>query len=294
MSDASFTRPRVTVGMPVYNGRVLFPRAIESILAQSFENFEIVISNNASSDGSDEIVRQYANQDSRVRLFTQPETISSLLNFQFVHQQARGEYFFWAPHDDWWHPDFISIAVKTLDKCPSASAVMGSVRYFDPAGKELFSYHPPFGLDAGETFNRIRSYLNRNVTDHLYYSVIRKAVLDDALWSGSIHPEKIIIMHLLGKGPIVDGWGMEYFNQYVPKTIEEVQKVFQLPSNDACYTIQVFIDLVAELRAVVSGAKYARLVLLLFVRQHWYKYFLKYYLRKISQTLLQFQRTTRV
>lgn len=293
MPDMNVTRPRVTVGMPVYNGKDLFPRAIESILAQSFQDFEIVISDNASNDGTDKIVRRYANRDSRISIFKQPETISSLLNFRFVHQQAKGEFFFWAPHDDWWHPEFLAIAVKTLDSALDAAAVMGVVRYFNQAGKELFSYRPPFGLDDRNTFIRIRSYLSRNVTDHLFYSVIRNVVLDDAHWSSSIHPEKVIIMHILGKGRIMDGWGMEYFNQYAPKTRDEVQKVFQLPSDDARFTKQVFIDLVAELRAVVSGINYVRLIWLLLVRQHWYKFFLKYYFRKTGQVFRPFQRDKR-
>lgn len=283
MRKTSISTPRVTVGMPVYNGKALFPRAIESILAQSFQDFEIVISDNASDDGTDEVVKRYANQDSRIRLFRQPNTISALFNFRFIHEHARGEFFFWAPHDDWWHPEFLSIAVRRLDEVRDAAAVMGVVRYFDPAGNELFAHRPPYGLDDSDTYRRIRSYLRRNVTDHLYYSVMRKAVLDDAPWSESMFPEKAIIMHILTKGPIVDGPGMVYFNQYIPKTIEDVRAVFQLPSTDAKFTKQLFHDLVAELRVATSGVRCMWLIWFLLVHQHWYKFLLKYYLRKTSR-----------
>lgn len=274
--------PRVTVGMPVYNGAALFSRAIESILSQSFEDFEIVISNNASTDGTAEIVERYAKGDGRIRVYYQEKTVSPFQNFRFVLEHARGELFFWAPHDDWWHPAFIASAVKTLDASPQAAAVMGTVHYIGKDGKEFLAHRPPYQLNESDISRRIRSYLRQNVTDNLCYSVFRRAALEGAIWSVSLCPEKVIIMHVLCKGPIVDGWEMEYSNHYSFKTREQIADVFQLPSGDFFFQGQTFRDLLRVIRGAVGWVEYLVLAWMLFVHQRWYRYFGKLLLHKFG------------
>lgn len=274
--------PRVSVGMPVYNGHALFPRAIESILNQSFQDFEIIISDNASSDETVELIQRYAEKDRRIRVFVQERTSSPLWNFRFVLEQASGEFFFWAPHDDWWDSGFIAGAVKRLDACPQAAAVMGTVHYVGKDGKEFLMHRPPYHLDDPNTFRRIRSYLRQNVTDNLYYSVFRRSALKDVFWSVSLCPEKVIIMNVLSKGAIVDGWDMEYSNQYSFKTQAEVSEVFQLPPGDLSFQAQVFYDLLRVIKGAVTRSEYIALAITLFFRQRWYRFIVKLLLHKLG------------
>jgi len=267
--------------MPVYNGATLFPRAIQSILAQTFQDYEIVISDNASADGTADVVEKFQRSDPRIRAFRQPKTISGLFNFRFVWEQARGEFFFWAPHDDWWHPGFIGSAVSALEKSPAASAALGTLHYIGRDGNELGRDQPPYGLDDVNGFRRIRSYLKRNVTDGLYYSVFRKTAMEGAIWSISVSPDKVIIMHLLAKGPIVDGWGMEYFNQYSFKTPEQVLEAFKLPQGGSRFQRQTFLDLLKEMRRAVGPIEFVILAWTLLFRQNWHKIFANLLLEKV-------------
>ncbi len=86
--------------MPVYNGERFVREALDSLLAQTFTDFELLISDNASTDGTEMICREYADRDPRIRFVRQVENIGALANFEFVMRQARGEYFMWAASDD--------------------------------------------------------------------------------------------------------------------------------------------------------------------------------------------------
>jgi len=92
--------PTVSIGMPVYNGERFITEAIDSILAQTFTDFELIISDNASTDGTEAICNVYAARDSRIRYFRQSKNYGALFNFKFVLNEAQGLYFKWAATDD--------------------------------------------------------------------------------------------------------------------------------------------------------------------------------------------------
>ena len=99
--------PKVTIGMPVFNGERLIRAALDSLLAQSFSDFELIISDNASTDGTERICREYAGRDKRIRYIRQLANIGGVPNFKFVLDEARGEYFMWSACDDIHSPDFV-------------------------------------------------------------------------------------------------------------------------------------------------------------------------------------------
>lgn len=108
--------PRVSIGMPVYNGELFIRKAVESVLTQSFGDFELIISDNASTDGTEGICRAYAIADPRIRYYRQPENLGAKNNFSAVLGLAQGDYFSWLAHDDYYERnDHIELLVKSLD-----------------------------------------------------------------------------------------------------------------------------------------------------------------------------------
>lgn len=107
--------PRATIGMPVYNGERFVKEAIDSILAQTFEDFELIISDNASTDRTEEICRTYAAQDKRIQYHRQKQNRGASWNFNHVVGLARGEYFKWASYDDVCAPTFLARCVEVLE-----------------------------------------------------------------------------------------------------------------------------------------------------------------------------------
>src|SRR5262249_17995744 len=99
-AQSSVRTPPVSLGLPVYNGGTMFVQALESVLAQTYGDFELIISDNASTDDTEEVARSYAARDARIRYFRQDHNIGSGNNWSFVARQARGTWLKWISAND--------------------------------------------------------------------------------------------------------------------------------------------------------------------------------------------------
>lgn len=106
--------PRVTIGMPVYNGENYIDRALKSLLTQNFQDFELIISDNGSTDRTEEICRAFAAKDSRIYYQRNEINRGASWNYNNVATLARGEFFMWAAHDDMWAPEYVERCVEAL------------------------------------------------------------------------------------------------------------------------------------------------------------------------------------
>ena len=129
--------PKVSLGLPVYNGETFLAETLDSLLAQTFDDFELVISDNASTDDSQQICERYAALDPRVRYVRQVENRGAAWNFGEVFRLARGEYFKWCAHDDVCLPEFLAECVKVLDETPSVAWCMTGIEVIDRFGNPL-------------------------------------------------------------------------------------------------------------------------------------------------------------
>jgi glycosyltransferase involved in cell wall biosynthesis len=120
----------ICIGIPVLNGAKFLEKRLDSILSQTFSNFEIIISNNASTDNTLLICEKYAQKDSRIKIFNQNETINVEKNFAFVLQHAKSKYFVWASADDLWKETFLEKNFKFLEKNPNYICCSGKVKRF--------------------------------------------------------------------------------------------------------------------------------------------------------------------
>ena len=123
--------PKVTIGLPVYNGELSLSQSIDSVLKQSFTDFELIISDNASTDATTSICEEYAKKDSRILFLKQKSTKKALWNYNFVLQEAKSEYFMWASADDIWHPEYIEKNLMFLEKNPDFVGSTSEVELFN-------------------------------------------------------------------------------------------------------------------------------------------------------------------
>lgn len=100
--------PRISIGVPVYNGERHLEDCLNALVNQTFTDFEIIISDNCSTDSTETICREFERRDPRIRYFRQAENKGALANFVFVLGEARAEFFMWAAHDDVFEKDWIS------------------------------------------------------------------------------------------------------------------------------------------------------------------------------------------
>ena len=131
------TAPRVTIGLPVYNGERHLRESIESILAQTYQDFELIIGDNGSTDGSGAICRGFAASDHRIRYHRHARNLGAARNHNWLVGQARGDLFKWASDDDILAPTFLERLVAALDDCPEASLAFPRTRVIDSEGETV-------------------------------------------------------------------------------------------------------------------------------------------------------------
>jgi len=132
-------RPTISIGLPVFNGGRFLSAAIDSLLAQSFHDFDLIISDNASTDETERICREYASRDTRIQYIRQPANRGALANFQFVLDKADADYFMWAAADDIFHSKWLEILLPVARSHQCLS--FGLVSTIDAAGAKAPS-HP--------------------------------------------------------------------------------------------------------------------------------------------------------
>ncbi len=128
------SRCRVSIGLPVYNGENYLAEAIDSVLVQTFADFELIICDNGSTDRTEEICRGYAAADPRVRYHRNPQNLGASANFGRTFELATGEYFRWLAHDDLMAPECLERCVAALDQQPDAVLAQPLVGLIDAKG----------------------------------------------------------------------------------------------------------------------------------------------------------------
>lgn len=174
--------PRVSFAIPVRNGERFLGRALDSLLAQDFDDFEIVVCDNASTDKTPEVMRRYAERDRRVRCVLNEEDIGQIENFNRVCELSRGEFFRWMGADDWLEPAYARKCVAVLDTRPDAVGVTTQWRFMDDAGRIESIDVPGPRVDAPNPYQRLCLTLRllQNPQALLFdpiYSLIRRDAL---------------------------------------------------------------------------------------------------------------------
>src|SRR5690606_648455 len=133
--------------------------ALRSILAQTFEDFELIISDNASTDRTPEICEQYASQDGRVLYLRQAANLGAQPNYNLLVRQARGRYFKWAAHDDLLAPRFLQACVDVLDTRPEVTLAYPQAEVIDASGQVIEHYEVHLKTDSPDAGVRFRELL---------------------------------------------------------------------------------------------------------------------------------------
>lgn len=153
--------PKVSIGLPVFNGMRYLPQSLNSLLAQTEGDIEIVISDNASDDGTEEYCRSVAASDSRVTYRRNDVNIGAAANFWQAFALSRGPFFAWAAHDDVYGPEFVSTCVQALHDRPEAAFCVTAHQRIDEEGNLLSVRREPAGLASSELETRLRAHLWR-------------------------------------------------------------------------------------------------------------------------------------
>jgi glycosyltransferase involved in cell wall biosynthesis len=221
--------PRVSVGLPVYNGERYLGLALDSLLGQTYEDFRLIISDNASTDATEEICRSYAAQDRRIRYERTSENRGAGWNFNHVFSLSAGEYYRWACHDDVYAPEHLETLVQELDSSPSVVLCYAKARLIDEDGEFIGDYEDELDLREEKPRQRLVHLLHGLRYAHPTYGLMRRDAVAktrlmggfpsaDLVWLGEmallgpwhevpqrlfyrrIHPENSVLAHPTREG----------------------------------------------------------------------------------------------
>lgn len=198
--------PRVSFGLPVRNGEESIAKCLDSILAQDFADFEVVICDNVSTDRTHEILAQYAAKDNRIRVHFNEENVGLVANFNRVARFARGTYFRWIGADDWLEPGYTSACVEALDRDPDAVLATTFFGLHCDIGESEFAEYQgeyPTSDDPVRRIARLFYFFHAGVAVYEpSYSMMRRDVLNETqLFQLHRHQDWLLTVELGLVGP---------------------------------------------------------------------------------------------
>lgn len=166
MSD----KPLVSIGVPLFNAAETVSRTLDALLAQTWDNLEIIISDNASTDDTEAICRAYAAKDPRITYSRNATNVGILENFRKVCLASQGLYFFWAAHDDWWDARFVERLVDAFTANPQGGVALSAVRrqYEDGEVRDVLRFPGAPAIGSGAWRVLLLLYPARRVRDRKY------------------------------------------------------------------------------------------------------------------------------
>ena len=167
--------PLVSIGVPIFNGANSLPNTLTKLLAQTYQNIELIVSDNCSTDNTQKICEAFAKNDERIKYFRQSENRGVGRNFRFVLEQAQGKYFLWNAGDDTRSPDYVAVNVAFLEANPDYCASTSRAR--DEGGRFNPRWMGDRALSQDRAEDRILTYFKGWHRNSIFYSMYRREVL---------------------------------------------------------------------------------------------------------------------
>jgi len=197
--------PKVSIGVPVFNGEKFLPRALECLLRQDYEDFELIVSDNASTDATETICREFAAKDSRIRYYRNETNIGLSRNYNRVFSLARGEFFKWMSHDDECHPSLLRRCLETFEQTsPATVLVFARTEIIDENGMVKHLSPDNISCSSQKPFKRLVRVLWSSSFGHSLWGLIRSDALRQTRLMGVIEADHVLLGELALLGQLVE------------------------------------------------------------------------------------------
>ena len=168
---------KVTVGLPVYNGERYLEDTLKTVLNQTYSDFQLIIADNASTDRTEEVCRDYASRDKRIRYLRNSINMGASKNYSCCFQPARSPYFRWQNADDPIEPTLIERCVAVLDNNPDVVLAYGQTRIIDENGRVTSNYQDNLNLSTPNAAQRFIDCIANIGLQNVMYGLIRRDAL---------------------------------------------------------------------------------------------------------------------
>ncbi len=209
---------RVTIALPVYNGENFIERAVDAILGQTYEDFELLISDNGSIDRTRDICLRYAAQDSRIRYMRAEVNRGAGWNYENARAHARGtDYFKWAAHDDIIAPTFLERCVAALDATPEAVVAFSGVAAIDADGELIRLKKRQVEATGHRPSDRFRSVIGTTADPEAVFGLMRVSALRQTRGQGDyVASDRVLLAELAVQGTFYEVPEVLLFNRDHP------------------------------------------------------------------------------
>jgi glycosyltransferase involved in cell wall biosynthesis len=187
-------RPRLSIGLAVYDGEQFIRHAIDSLLGQTYRDFNLIISDNGSRDQTEAICREYAERDPRVHYHRNAVNRGLAWNVNRVAELADAEYFKWAAHDDICAPSMVERCIDMLDRTPSAVLCYTDAIIIDESGREVLNYEDRCEAISDNAHERFQIALNNFGLSNTLYGVIRTDALRSTRMLGAYLASDMVLL----------------------------------------------------------------------------------------------------
>jgi len=205
----------VTVGVPVYNGERYLEQCLDSLLSQTYRNFVLVISDNASTDRTQEICGRYAKADPRVRYHRNPVNIGLYGNFNRLLELVRTPYVKLASADDFWAPEMLADAMEQMERDPSLALCHPRAVLVGEDGGETRRYDKPLHVMEGDAALRFKRVLNELALVNQLMGVMRiDAVRSMLPFTNNTDADVVFMAELSLYGKIMELPKYQYFRRF--------------------------------------------------------------------------------
>jgi len=211
--------PRISIGVPLFNAERYLPECLESIARQSFKDFEVIISDNASTDGTRGLCEEIVRKDHRFHYHRNGENLGAAKNFNRVFELSGGEFFRWAAYDDLMGPRALEVCLAALLQNPDAVLAYPKSVIIDEHGAEIEKYDDEYALGESGSAERFKHFLRvvdrRNC--HPIFGLMRRQALALTPLLGNYHSaDKVLLAQLAMLGKFVEVPEYQFYRRYHP------------------------------------------------------------------------------
>lgn len=196
---------RVSIGVPVYNGERFLRFALESLLSQTHTNLEIIISDNASTDATEDICRSYAARDKRIQYYRNEKNLGAARNYNITVEKATGKYFKWAAHDDMCDPTLIEKCLDVLEREPNVSLAYPQTIIIDDNGDFKSNHEDKFNFRKTEAHLRWVQFCKAPLDCNAVFGVMRSDLLKKTPRIGAYESsDRVLLGEMTLRGEIAE------------------------------------------------------------------------------------------